>query len=145
MNPQKAELLARKLIEECLPDEGWKFKFDNAKRRFGSCQYSTKTISLSRPLTIVNDESEVRNTILHEIAHALTPGHGHGYVWKKACELIGAKPERCYDDNKVNTPTAPYGLYCPSCDVVVADRYRKTGTVFLHNACKTRVEWVTYG
>jgi len=50
---------------------GWTFKFDHARRRFGCCNFTRRTISLSRPLTFLNDDAEVRDTILHEIAHAL--------------------------------------------------------------------------
>ena len=39
---------------------------------------------------------QVRDTILHEIAHALVgPGHGHDAVWKRKCREVGARPERC--------------------------------------------------
>jgi hypothetical protein len=33
---------------------GYKFKFDNAKRRFGLCSYRRKVISLSKPLATNN-------------------------------------------------------------------------------------------
>lgn len=145
MNPYKAELLAKQLIQEHLPYQGWRFQFTNAKRTFGVCSYDRATISLSRPLTIANDEAEVRNTILHEIAHALAPGHGHNHVWKQVCHRIGARPERCYDSEAVKMPNAPYGLYCPTCDEVIADRFRRTKTLYLHNQCMTQVEWITYG
>ena len=61
-----------------LADLGWRFRFDHARRRFGSCKYREKAITLSRPLTLLNGEAEVRDTVLHEIAHALCPGDGHG-------------------------------------------------------------------
>ena len=59
----------------------WHFKFDNARVRFGSCNYGTRTISISRHLTALNTWENVANTVLHEIAPALagvrvTDGHG---------------------------------------------------------------------
>ena len=51
------------------------------KKRFGQCDRTTKTISLSKELTRINDISKVKDTILHEIAHALTKG-GHNREWK---------------------------------------------------------------
>jgi hypothetical protein len=45
----------------------WHFKFDNARVRFGSCNYCTRTISVSRHLTALNTWENVANTVLHEI------------------------------------------------------------------------------
>ena len=47
------------------------FQFDNAKRRAGCCDYRRKRISLSGYFTEHNNKTEVMNTILHEVAHAL--------------------------------------------------------------------------
>jgi hypothetical protein len=64
-------LLLEKMVEHGLVNLGWKVNWDDAKKRFGYCSVSKKVISLSRPLTEANPESEVLDTILHEIAHAL--------------------------------------------------------------------------
>ena len=71
---------------------GWSFKFDRAVSRFGLTSYNKKTISLSAPLTIANDEAQVMDTILHEIAHVLA-GHaaGHGPAWARQARAIGCK------------------------------------------------------
>lgn len=68
---------------------GWTVALDNGKRRAGACHYSKRTITLSRYLTEMHSEDEVRNTILHEIAHALCPGQGHNHVWRRMCLSIG--------------------------------------------------------
>lgn len=79
-------------------ESGWGFQFDNARRRFGLCNYRTKTISLSAPLTLLNEEESVRQTLLHEIAHALVPaGEHHGSVWRAKAISIGHSGNRCYD------------------------------------------------
>ncbi|HYO07513.1 MAG TPA: SprT-like domain-containing protein, partial [Tepidisphaeraceae bacterium] len=81
MNLYAARLLTRSLMNQHgLSD--WRFDFDHARRRFGSCRPRQKLITLSRHLVFLNEEPEVRDTILHEIAHALTPGDGHGRRWK---------------------------------------------------------------
>lgn len=97
MNLIQAERMARKLmLDHGL--YGWNFKWDNAARRFGQCNYSTATISMSRKLTVQRTEDAVRNTILHEIAHALTPGAGHGPRWRAKALAIGCNGKRCSDD-----------------------------------------------
>ena len=103
MNLYEAAHLARKLMN----DHGlvdWRFDFDHARRRFGRCNYTHKLISLSRPLTLLNGIDEVRDTILHEIAHALCPKDGHGPRWRATCRRIGARPVRCYTDEQVISP-----------------------------------------
>ena len=93
----------------------WKFKFDNAASRMGYCSYRTKTISLSKHLTVLNAEHHLRNTILHEIAHAMAPkGSHHGHKWRKIALLIGCDGKRCYDET-VLTPQAKFKGTCPTC------------------------------
>lgn len=117
MNVTEAATLARKLMNEHeLRD--WTFEYDNAKRRFGICKHGRRTISLSRYLVRLNDEDKVRDTILHEIAHALCgPRIGHGRAWRVKCMEIGAKPERCYDatNDDVEQPPHRYEGRCPIC------------------------------
>ena len=77
MDPAHAQQLAHDLMRlHNLPPE-WSFKLDRSKVCFGKCYYSKKQISLSRYLVELNDEEEVRDTILHEIAHALAPRAEH--------------------------------------------------------------------
>lgn len=118
----------KKLAEELIVFHklDWKFKFDNAKKRFGVTKYRTKTISLSRHLCQLNTVENVRDTILHEIAHALAgPKAGHGIVWKKIAKEIGASTERCYSIQEVVVPKAKWNATCPSCKRVIT-RHRKT-------------------
>ncbi len=82
-----------------LIQNGWRFQWSRGKKRIGQCCYGTKTIEISYLYTEnVADPELLRNTILHEIAHALTPGHHHDAIWKKACIAVGARPERCCND-----------------------------------------------
>ena len=62
----------------------WKLDLDHAKVRAGACFFREKKISFSRNFVKNSNESEIYDTILHEIAHALVgPKHGHNVVWKK--------------------------------------------------------------
>jgi predicted SprT family Zn-dependent metalloprotease len=117
MDLSKAETLAKELIKQHgLNEAGWIFKFDNAKRRFGSCRYRSRIITLSKHLTELNDENRIRNTILHEIAHALTPGHGHNWIWKAKALEIGCDGDRCYSGKVVSTPESKYIAICKGCN-----------------------------
>ena len=103
----------------------WSFKFDRSKVSFGKCYYGKKVISLSRYLVELNDEKEVRDTILHEIAHALAPkGAGHGAVWQSVAQMIGCNGQRCYGAEVVR-PKPRFKGTCPSCKLVIY-RHRRT-------------------
>jgi predicted SprT family Zn-dependent metalloprotease len=104
----------------------WDFKFSKGKNLFGYCSHVKRTISLSYPLTLLNDASQVRDTLLHEIAHALVGrGHGHGQVWKAKAEEIGARPVRCYSQEDVNTPIRKYVGTCQTEGCVGHTRHRR--------------------
>lgn len=136
MNPLDARQLALQLMSQYGLD-GWRFEFDHARRRFGCCRYRSKVISLSRPLTLLNDDVQIRDTILHEIAHALTPGDGHGARWRAACVRVGARPQRCYGDHEVAAPPrrpAAYRYGCVPCAWWV-DRRRLTANRYVCGKC----------
>lgn len=116
MNLAIAEQYAKeKMQEHNLSD--WQFEFTRAVRRFGSCNYTNKKIKLSRPLTELNNEWHVFDTILHEIAHALAGNEaGHGHQWKQKCIEIGCNPSRTYSSADVVTPPKNWRGKCPSCD-----------------------------
>jgi predicted SprT family Zn-dependent metalloprotease len=103
---------------------GWRFKFDNAVQRNGSCNYAQKTISMSRQLTVRRSDAEVRNTMLHEIAHALTPGHGHNAIWRAKARSIGCNAERCTSTAPENRVPGKWVAICPGCSVR-SERHRR--------------------
>lgn len=92
----------------------WGFAFNRRKQAMGLCIYRRRTIELSIHL-VERDNSweEIRDTILHEIAHALVgPEHGHDQVWKRKCIEIGARPERC---GKADMPEGHWKAHCGGC------------------------------
>lgn len=145
MNLNDAHRLAKRLMDEHgLTEQGWRFKWDRSVRRFGLCSFGPKTISLSLPLTEQNDESEVRDTILHEIAHALAPkGVHHGPEWKATAARIGARPERCYDSAQVVAPIAPYIAFCSNVECIQHynsfKRYRRRDVIC--GICRSPIEY----
>jgi predicted SprT family Zn-dependent metalloprotease len=113
MDIHDAASLAHEIMAEHLV--GWGFEFDRAKRRFGRCSFRTRLITLSAPLVLLNERERVEDTIRHEVAHAIAGARaGHGPLWKEACYVTGARPERCYDSKEVETPMAPWRVECPS-------------------------------
>lgn len=106
----------------------WDFGFNSNVRRAGVCFYPHRgepgRVELSVHFAARNTDDEVRDTLLHEIAHALVgPGHGHDAVWKAKCREIGAKPEACYGD-EVEMPRGRWRATCPGC-ARQFDRHRR--------------------
>lgn len=92
--------VSRALAESLMAEHGvpsdWTFAFDNATTRLGACSYKNRRISLSRHYTAHATEEQVRDTILHEIAHVLAgPAARHGLTWKAIASRLGATPKAC--------------------------------------------------
>ena len=107
---------------------GWEFGFNTNVRRAGVCFHphggEPGRIELSIHFAARNSDGEVRDTLLHELAHALVgPGHGHDAVWKAKCLAIGAKPEACYGA-ETEMPRGKWRATCQGC-AAEFDRHRK--------------------
>lgn len=114
-----------------LTDKGWTFAWDRAVRRFGICKHKKRQITLSRELTLLNDEQEAKETILHEIAHALVgPNKGHGPEWKQVCLAIGGNAKRCHN---AETPDPNWEGVCPAGHTI--RRHRKPRGVSSCTTC----------
>jgi predicted SprT family Zn-dependent metalloprotease len=116
---------------------GWRIKLDHARRRAGQCDYSTKTISLSRLYVRHADVDHIRDTILHEIAHALVgPHHGHDAVWRQKAREIGCTASRCHT---LSFSRAKWQMRCPNGCFAVERHRRKSGLICA--SCKAAVEF----
>lgn len=128
--------------------KGWKFGFDSAKVRFGSCDFDNKTISLSYSICLCNVEDNVdaiKDTIIHEIAHALANiRYGsvrHCKKWKKLFISIGGNGKATYDSDDINEPRHNYIYECPSCHGKIY-RYNRIHGVACTDCCNDHnVEW----
>lgn len=86
-----SELIARHGLQN------WRFEFNHSTRRAGCCNYRDKLISISFDLARSGSEADIRDTILHEIAHALVgKKHNHDAVWKAKALEIGCTGERTH-------------------------------------------------
>ena len=119
---------------------GWSFQFNDASRQAGRCAYDIQVISLSRLFCLEAPADEVRDTILHEIAHALVgPGHHHDSIWKAAARSIGCTGDRCHD---VDFAPPRYIVSCPRCGWSRPANRRRAGLVC--KSCSNPVTFQTY-
>lgn len=160
MKLEDAEKIARELIAEHLPEGRFKFGWGRFTRHYGRTKMIRKimlgqkkedvpwtgTIELNRQYVLLNVEERVRNTILHEIAHALNPGEAHGRQWVMTFIALGGdgkstagsehvKPPKRYigtcaqghTSHRQTMPKNPENLSCGSCSHKYDRRF-----IFLH-------------
>src|SRR4051812_11903325 len=90
MNLEVAARLARSLMDKHGLAK-WTFRFDGRRRAAGTCRPGL--VTLSRYFVELNSEEDVRDFVLHEIAHSLVgPERQHDEVWKAKAREIGADP-----------------------------------------------------
>ena len=93
-----SRLLKRHGLAGGRPGSGRRVALDTSARRAGQCSFRARTIYLAVGRCLLAAVDEVRDTILHEIAHAMVgPNHGHDEVWRRTALAIGCKATRCHD------------------------------------------------
>ena len=118
--------------------QNWHISFDHARRRAGMCNFSKKTISLSRYYAREATIEHITDTILHEIAHALVgPSHGHDAVWRRKAQDIGCSAKRCHN---LTFAKASWIMTCPNGCFATRRHRRRFGLVC--SSCKQNVEFV---
>lgn len=81
-----------------LIQQGWKFSWSKRKRVAGLCSYNTRTLEFSTVISLAGSQEDFKDTVLHEIAHALVgSGEGHGPIWKAKAISIGCSGSRTSD------------------------------------------------
>lgn len=130
---------ARSLGLALMADHGlaaWGLEFDQARTRAGICRYGRQVIGLSAPLTLLHDEAEVRDTLLHEIAHALAgPRAGHGRAWRQIAARIGCSAQRCLPGDAPRLAGAWVGLCAAGHRI---ERHRRPERVMSCAQCSPR-------
>ena len=101
------DLALRMTAEHGLSD--WTVELTDSRRMHGRCITATKTIQLSRRSLFRYGTAEAKDTILHEIAHAICPRHGHGKEWRNIAYRIGVRDRLHgrYNLNKAVREPAP--------------------------------------
>jgi predicted SprT family Zn-dependent metalloprotease len=125
---------------------GWSFGIGDFGRRAGVCKHSVQRIEIQEYYALHNPQEEVMDTLMHEIAHALTPGHKHDAFWKAVAIQLGATPVSC---NKKNVAVKP-GDWKATCDECGKVYYKYKASAGLESrrfgcvVCKNIImfEWV---
>lgn len=133
----KYEKIVNRMLEEHLLTD-WKFVWNNrtSNNTFGICKYKTKEIHINKRFALIEKEEEVIDTIIHEVAHALTRGAGHGERWKAKCIELGCSDEQFKNlDKETLNKLARYKGVCPTCGHEIYSS-RKTGII--HIQCSNK-------
>lgn len=101
---------------------GWTFRLNTNKRRLGICKWEERRIELSVHHVDKHCNVEIIDTMLHEIAHALTPKHMHDDVWRRKAIEIGCNGNRCGAAMGVE---CRFRGVCPKCKRVIKRHRRK--------------------
>lgn len=122
------ELFAKQKMKEHGID--YKFKWTKAKRAAGVCSFTKKEIRVSSVLATARGLEKTKQTILHEIAHALAGKRGdfgHGWIWKQEATKLGVQPDRCFQMSREEKQQVQYKYtgVCPVCGYEQAHHSRK--------------------
>lgn len=83
MKLHEVETLAKETMSaHGLLEQRWAFAWlTRGSRALGRCEYASKTIRLLRSSAELDERDNLEQILLHEVAHALTPGAHHGAAW----------------------------------------------------------------
>lgn len=120
----------------------------NFKKNIVTNKYDPTLISISRYHIQLNDENEVKETILHEIAHVLRgweQKHAHDWRWRIIAKQIGCSGNRTADEKITNFVQGRFQAKCPTCGKVY-HRHRITKKLLHANwrciPCRTPIKFV---
>lgn len=107
-NLQEARQRCRSLMDQH-GLSAWTLEMTSNLSRIGYCRYEDKTIEVS----MFQPNGDPQPILLHEIAHALTPGDKHGFRWKMTCRELGIDPSRTYSYSLA--PGLGFKVQCNKC------------------------------
>jgi len=107
----------------------WILTFNNRKRSFGVCDYTNREIQISKFLLPDMTEDNVRETLMHEIAHAYRPRCGHNSKWRAFYVGIGGNGNRLSPANEAQIQklksTARYAVINTKTNEIIKHYHRK--------------------
>ena len=105
--------------------KNWTFSFDNAHCSGGQTWVHQKKITLSKKYVERVNISDIKDTLIHEIAHALVdPKSNHNDIWRNKFISIGGSGRiycKCFE--KLSDFKWKYS--CKKCDLSQGYCYRK--------------------
>lgn len=139
MNADQVTELAREIMNDH-GLEDWTVAMNRATGRAGICYHTRRLLGFSKLIMSAFDEAEVRNTILHEIAHALVgAGHGHDTIWRRKFVSIGGNGKTCTDASATVAQAieaqSKYRATCDGCGETYSAQRRKKS--FGRSMCST--------
>lgn len=150
MNKKEIEMFARKQMNE----HGFHhvpITWDRARRRLGCVMFKRGTgeptkMSLSSVILPEVPDDLARDVVLHEVAHLIAgPHNGHNAKWRKACLLVGARPERTTDavPDSVRIRHASVVLVCQKCgkEIAMYRRPKHDPSRYMHTGCGGKFTW----
>lgn len=139
------ELAACEMEWHGLMQQSWTITYDHSRARAGMCDGSAKVLSFSRHLIASGSPGDMRDTLLHEIAHALAGSqHGHDLTWRTIALEIGCSGERCHHMELV----APKWLFRCSAGCWQVSRHRRRrmrGSKDRCKRCQAACEYIAIG
>lgn len=112
----------RKFATDLLEENGlfdWSISFERSLVRAGTCRYLQKSICFNVLFLKSVSVSEIRNTVFHEVAHALAgPTAGHEEKWASICEQLGGNARVVTTIPEVLASSENYDWIgvCPNCN-----------------------------
>lgn len=136
METYAKEYLTYAMRKHDLTSKGWTYKLNRNKNSAGLCDYNKKRIELSRMFILGKNTTaeEIKDTVLHEVAHSLTPGCGHNYQWRKKAIEIGCNGKRCCKEF-LQEEDFKYRLVCENGCKIMRHRINKKQ---YHSMCCSR-------
>jgi len=111
MKIEEHQQLAKSLmVKHGVPN--WRVRYFNRRHTFGQCRHREQAFYYSKYMVLLNSIERCTENILHEIAHALTPGAKHGPVWKRKAIELGIKPQRCWSSANTVAPKPKWQAMC---------------------------------
>lgn len=145
MDLNAAREIVSHLMELHLSEE-WTAEYDQSLRHAGTCNGVTRVLTFSLKIAEHVPESEFIDTVVHEIAHALTPGHKHDAVWKRTARSLGGSGERL---SSVKLPSEIYSWVGKCSNGVHTFQYQRKPKYVDNGVCKcgkgTKISWTHNG
>jgi hypothetical protein len=100
---------------------GWTFEYGTKRNSLGTCKMRSKVIILSKWVIENSDNpmSTWKNTMLHEIAHAIDSQirgtSSHDWKWRSIALAIGCDGKRCSRIEHSDDVKSKYTIKCNNC------------------------------